>query len=136
MTNPANYKTTASKAIADMLAQYDTTLRGTLEVDRLDAFGIVDNYGANGGYDYVDVNGTKTKVLTKYFTGTVPDLTAFSVAHGCTLANIRDFNVVVGGRLVDGVVISSAIAGTTYVTTVPQVSLKGETYNIAVHFVL
>lgn len=136
MTNPTNARVKPEDAAAYALSTWGKTLEGTIEVDKLDAYGIMNDYNAEGGWQYGKINGTKTRVYTKYFTGTVPDLTAFSVAHGCTLSNILDFDVIVGGNKLDGVLISSAIAGATYITTVPQASLKTAAYAIAVHYIV
>ena len=46
-------------------------------------------HDAEGGYNNCDINGTKTKVYTKYFTGTTDNDNQTLVAHGITgVANI------------------------------------------------
>ena len=57
-----------------------------LEQDRinwkLDNVANVIGYDSTGAYRYASVDGTKTKIYTKYLTGTLDADTATSVAHG------------------------------------------------------
>jgi len=45
-------------------------------------------------YQYLPVNGTSTKVYTKYLIGTLDADTATRVAHGCTAAQILSVSVI------------------------------------------
>ena len=53
----------------------------------LDAGGVL-MHDAEGGFNNADVDSTKTKVYTKYFTGNLDADSETNVAHGVTLANI------------------------------------------------
>ncbi len=59
----------------------------------LDASGVV-MHDAEGGFNNCDLNGTKTKVYTKYFTGTLDADSSTSVAHGITSALTKILSVV------------------------------------------
>lgn len=56
--------------------------------------GTHDIHDAEGGYNQVDVNGTKTNVYTKYFTGNLDADSTTSVAHGVTASNILAVSVI------------------------------------------
>lgn len=61
----------------------------------LDANGVL-MHDAEGGFNNMDVDGTKTKVFTKYFTGTTDGDSTTTVAHGITgIDNILSVVVVV-----------------------------------------
>jgi len=53
------------------------------EVPTSGAVSDVVGYDAEGGYVWRKINGTKTKVYTKYFTGTTDNGGETLVAHGC-----------------------------------------------------
>lgn len=52
-------------------------------------------HDAEGGFSNLDVNGTKTKVYTKYLTGTLSAGSTVNVAHGVTAANILSVTAIV-----------------------------------------
>ena len=52
-------------------------------------------YDTEGGYQTADVDGTATKVYTKYLTGTTDSDSATNVAHGLTYGNILSVFVVI-----------------------------------------
>lgn len=58
-------------------------------------------HDAEGGYQNADVNGTKTKVYTKYLTGTLDADALTNVAHGISLALTKILHVSAALRTVN-----------------------------------
>jgi len=52
-------------------------------------------HDAEGGYNQCDVDGTKTKVYTKYLTGTTDADSETAVAHGVTVSKILHVSVII-----------------------------------------
>ena len=52
-------------------------------------------HDTEGGYNNCDVNGSKTKVYTKYITGTMDNDTETQVLHGVTAANILHVSTII-----------------------------------------
>lgn len=87
----------------------------------LDSTGSV-MHDAEGGYDNVDVGGTKTKVYTKYLTGTLDADDSTSVAHGCTASKILSVSAILYNDQ-----LSQYVANTSRITVT-------STYAFAVRF--
>ena len=66
----------------------------------LDSSGSV-MHDAEGGFTNADLNGTKTKIYTKYFTGTMDADSETSVAHGITSGETKILSVSVGVKASD-----------------------------------
>lgn len=62
----------------------DEAIANKKYVDDVTTSGASVMHDAEGGFQNADVNGTKTKVYTKYFTGTLDADSQTSVAHGIT----------------------------------------------------
>lgn len=74
---------------------WGTTLNTHINIEH-NADGTHDIYTAGeGGYSTVDVNSVKTKVYTKYLTGTLDADSSTSVAHGVTTGLTKILSVTV-----------------------------------------
>ena len=104
-------------------------------------------HDATGGYAQVDVDGVKTNVYTKYFTGNLDADASTSVAHGCTAANILAVNVIAYDDVIVGYRVSevrlaaaadSALGiyydATNVVIAGVGADLQGNAYRIKVDF--
>ena len=114
----------------------------------LDSTGSV-MHDAEGGFNNCDVDGTKTKVYTKYFTGTLDADASTSVAHGITgIDNILHVSAsvftstsiyVVGGfrdNVVDAFTYELTYDGTNVFITAVGANLQGRNYRIKVDYKL
>ena len=79
--------------VGGSLDTYGTELNEFLLVEH-NTDGTHDMHDAEGGYAQVDVDGTKTKVYTKYFTGTLDASGDKNVAHGVTATKILHVSVI------------------------------------------
>jgi hypothetical protein len=141
MTNPTNRKVDAADAAAYALSTWGKTLEGTIEVDRLDAYGVMNDYDAVGGWQYGLVGPsatcTKTRVYTKYLTGITDDAATHVTAHGISgMVNILSCVPLIGGYPVDGVAFSGFVLDSTDITMTYQVGLKGLDFSVAIHYIV
>lgn len=85
MAIPAITEEDASKKVRQTLQGVDKRVDENLNAQKTGADVAHDS---EGGYNNCDVNGTKTKVYTKYFSGSLDGSGNATVAHGLTAANI------------------------------------------------
>jgi hypothetical protein len=78
----AKFAATAFKDEDDMASDLATAVPSQQSVKAYADTGSNVTHDTEGGYNNCDINGTKTKVYTKYFTGTLDADSATAVAHG------------------------------------------------------
>ena len=108
-------------------------------------------HDAEGGYSNCDVNGTKAKVYTKYFTGTLDADASTSVAHGVTTGLTKilsvtvaaftdNINVNVVGDFTIGAFATTSMSytydGTNVIIASVGTNIQGNAYYIRVDYIL